>query len=373
LIMHEPRSVFWEALRARTGGIRYVAYPQHNHRVLLPDWGHRTATLARSFHNSGLTAFVDEVRLRTGGGRTVFLDADLVDALRLGVEARIGRPNLKLGFLLGAPGAYQKIVGVAWLPSGHPAAFMKIADSQNTRLRVTREAEALADLRNAGVTDVVPRALGMIEVPPGLALILTPGPSRPGPRRLSELHLNFFERIRNATGGSGFLKDSNTWQDVKERKDLLFGSLSNHAGVRAEEAFDYATQLMGDSKMPLWLAHGDFARWNTRTTPDGALFTLDWEAARSDMLPLHDHFFFELSRAVRRDGLAWGPLQRGVASAAFRLWPEGRSQLPALRAMSVLWTTLQYAQARQIDNRGGSGPVWTWLERAWSRFRVPDR
>ena len=57
---------------------------------------------------------------------------------------------------------------------------------------------------------------------------------------------------------------------------------------------------LGRVSMPLSLAHGDFAPWNTRLG-SLSLFVLDWERASEGMSPLYDAFNFQALQAYRAE------------------------------------------------------------------------
>ena len=81
--------------------------------------------------------------------------------------------------------------------------------------------------------------------------------------------------------------------------DLLEGLDAGYRlELRERAALDRLVARLRDhlSRLPLVFAHGDAATWNSVALEDGRIAFLDWEAARSDGIPLWDLWYFARSR-----------------------------------------------------------------------------
>ena len=125
-------------------------------------------------------------------------------------------------------------------------------------------------------------------------------------------------------------------------------------------ALERLHEELGPVSMPLSLAHGDFAPWNTRL---GArfLFVLDWERASEGMSPLYDAFNFQALQAAlqgRRRGIRD---RRFLLTLLDALWPEGRKHLPILYLAYLAHVTLLYSEAQSLVPGVGEKKVWRWF------------
>ena len=103
------------------------------------------------------------------------------------------------------------------------------------------------------------------------------------------------------------------------------GALPANLGPALERLHDE----LGPVSMPLSLAHGDFAPWNTRLGPR-SLFVFDWERASERMSPLYECSNFQALQAAlqgRRGGIRD---RRFLLTLLDALWPEGRDPCPVL-------------------------------------------
>jgi hypothetical protein len=117
---------------------------------------------------------------------------------------------------------------------------------------------------------------------------------------------------------------------------------------------------LGPASMPLSLAHGDFAPWNTRLGPS-SLFVFDWERASEGMSPLYDVFNFQALQAAlqgRRGGVRD---RRFLLTLLDALWPEGRERLPLLYLAYLAHVTLLYSEAQSLAPGVGERKVWGWF------------
>ena len=112
--------------------------------------------------------------------------------------------------------------------------------------------------------------------------------------------------------------------------------------------------------MPLSVAHGDFAPWNTRLG-ERSLFVLDWERASEGMSPLYDAFNFQaLQEALqgRRRAIADRRFLERLLDAQ---WPEGGKHLPDLYLAYLSHVSLLYSEAQSLQPGVGERKVWGWF------------
>jgi hypothetical protein len=117
---------------------------------------------------------------------------------------------------------------------------------------------------------------------------------------------------------------------------------------------------LGPVNMPLSLAHGDFAPWNTRLG-ERSLFVLDWERASEGMTPLYDAFNFQALQSAllgRRKGIRDRLFLLTLLDAT---WPEGRKHLPILYLAYLTHVILLYSEAQSLVPGVGDKKVWHWF------------
>ena len=117
---------------------------------------------------------------------------------------------------------------------------------------------------------------------------------------------------------------------------------------------------LGPVNMPLSLAHGDFAPWNTRLG-ERSLFVLDWERASEGMTPLYDAFNFQALQSAllgRRKGIRDRLFLLTLLDA---IWPEGHKHLPILYLAYLTHVTLLYSEAQSLVPGVGEKKVWHWF------------
>jgi hypothetical protein len=117
---------------------------------------------------------------------------------------------------------------------------------------------------------------------------------------------------------------------------------------------------LGPVSMPLSLAHGDFAPWNTRLGGQ-YLFVFDWERASEGVSPLYDAFNFQALQTALQ-GRRWGMRDRRfLVTLLDALWPEGRERLPLLYLAYLAHVTLLYSEAQSLAPGVGERKVWGWF------------
>jgi hypothetical protein len=268
---------------------------------------------------------------------------------------------VRLAFYLGVPAPHRKVTAQVLNTDGKPLAYAKIATSPLAQAAVERERRALLRLsESADLQDAVPGILGSLGWHGGTILPISIGPPRPGPRGLSSVHLRFCTQVFESFRMRGTFAESPMWARMSEiwlhlRHDLP-GALPANLGLALERLHDE----LGPVSMPLSLAHGDFAPWNTRLGPH-SLFVFDWERASEGMTPLYDVFNFQALQAALQGRPGGIRNRRLLLILLDSLWPEGRKHLPGLYLAYLAHVTLLYSEAQSLAPGVGERRVWGWF------------
>jgi hypothetical protein len=273
----------------------------------------------------------------------------------LGVEA------VCLAFYLGVPAPHRKVTAQVLTPEGKTLAYAKIATSPLAQAALKTERRALLRLsESAGLQGAVPKVLGSLDWHGGTILLITMGPPRPGPRGLSSVHLRFCTQVFQSFRVQETFVESPMWSGMSEIWLRLHHSSPETLPANVGPALERLHEELGPVSMPLSLAHGDFAPWNTRLGPR-SLFVLDWERASEGMSPLYDAFNFQALQAAllgRRRGLRD---RRFLLRLLDALWPEGHKHLPILYLAYLAHVTLLYSEAQSLAPGVGEKGVWRWF------------
>lgn len=353
-------------LNPRGKGREYRAYPSlSSARWLFPVGppAVRRAGIKGLFHPSSAKGRILQRAIFAGlvpGGK-VFLGGDAMARLEDDFARALGVGEVRVAFYLGVPGAYRKITVQVTDPDGETLAFAKIATSPTTERLIDYERGVLLRLgESGGLRGRVPEVLHAFDWQGSRTLLITDGPSRPGPGHLSEAHLELCTRIflpfarRMDFGESPMMERmSRRLSEVGPRLPGPLLSLLNRAlGLLGDE--------LGTVSLPVSLSHGDFAPWNTRIGPSG-LFVFDWDGAQDGTAPLYDIFHFQAIQAALLDRQDHLPDRSFLRDALAGLWPEGQEHLPWLYLSYLLDMNLFYGEARMAAPDVGDERVWNWF------------
>ena len=350
----------------KTAGRMYAAYPNlANVRWLLPanQPALRRAGIEGLYQPSSLRGRALRTIIGAGAlqGEKVWLEEDNLQRLEAMVASAMGVEAVRLAFYLGVPAPHRKVTAQVLTPEGKTLAYAKIATSQLAQAALKTERRALLRLsESAGLQGTVPEVLGSLEWHGGTIILITMGPPRPGPRGLSSAHLRFCTQLFQSFRGHQTFVESPMWSGISEMwLHLKHGSpetLPANLGPALERLHDE----LGPVNMPLSLAHGDFAPWNTRLG-ERSLFVLDWERASEGMTPLYDAFNFQALQSALLDR------RKGIRDRLFLLrlldaiWPEGHKHLPILYLAYLTHVTLLYSEAQSLVPGVGDKKVWHWF------------
>jgi hypothetical protein len=350
----------------KTAGRLYTAYPNlANVRWLLPAKkpALRRTGIGGLYQPNSLRGRVLRTIIGAGSvlGEKVGLEEDALAHLETMLASVVGVEAVRLAFYLGVPAPHRKVTAQVLTPDGKTLAYAKIATSPLAQEAVNNERRALLRLsESASLQGTVPEVLGSLDWHGGTILLITMGPPRPGPRGLSSVHLRFCTQLSRSFEVQGTFVESPMWTRMSEIWLRLRHSSPETLPATLGPALERLHGELGPVSMPLSLAHGDFAPWNTRLGPR-SLFVLDWERASEGMSPLYDAFNFQALQAALQGR------RRGIRDRRFfltmldALWPEERKYLPILYLAYLTHVTLLYSEAQSLAPGVGEKKVWGWF------------
>ena len=294
-------------------------------------------------------------------GERVSLQEDGLASLEKKLSLLLGVEAVCLAFYLGVPSPHRKVTAQVLTPEGQTLAYAKIATSELAQAALHTERHALERLsQSAGLKGTVPKVLGSVDWQGGTILLISMGPPRPGPRGLSSVHLRFLKEVFEAFSMQQTFVESPMWSSMSETWVRLQQSSPETLPENLGPALQRLQEELGEVSMPLSLAHGDFAPWNTRLGAQ-TLFVLDWERASEGMSPLYDAFNFQALQAAlqgRRRGIRD---QRFLLRLLDSLWPEGGKYLSVLYLAYLTHVSLLYSEAQSLVPGVGEKKVWGWF------------
>jgi Phosphotransferase enzyme family len=350
----------------KTAGRIYAAYPNlANVRWLLPanQPALRRAGIEGLYQPSSLRGRALRTIIGAGAlqGQKVWLEQDNLARLETMLASVMGVEAVRLAFYLGVPAPHRKVTAQVLTPDGKTLAYAKIATSQLAQAALKTERRALSRLsERAGLQGTVPEVLGSLDWHGGTILLITMGPPRPGPRGLSSAHLRFCTQLFQSFRGQETFVESPMWTCMSEIWLHLQHSSPETLPANLGPALERLHDQLGPVNMPLSLAHGDFAPWNTRLG-ERSLFVLDWERASEGMSPLYDAFNFQALQSAllgRRKGIRD---RRFLLTLLDAIWPEGHKHLPILYLAYLSHVTLLYSEAQSLVPGVGEKKVWRWF------------
>ena len=279
----------------------YGLLPSNQPRVVVPLGSSLQCAEALQLHRPGrlLARLVTAVASRLAsmgvmcplGGRSLCIGSRAsqalpIGALQAGLDLELKNTGEDYALYLGTPDANRKTVV---LPVGglQSKIIYKMAATQESRLSLKNEAEALAALQNTVMGGNIPAILDLVEGDNTLTLQqeFRPRIAAKG-NKIKPAVMDFLVRLstidRKARPLSDLLEEM-----ASERKELENGFRAIFSTVwrRLEE--------MADEGVKIWehRSHGDFAPWNCVWTQQG-LFVFDWEASRERDVAFSDVFSF---------------------------------------------------------------------------------
>lgn len=207
------------------------------------------------------------------------LESDLADLL--------GVASVACAVRFGTAGLYAKTAALAIDRDGEALACAKLADAPAARDALIHEARILGRLAGEALLDKRIPAVLFDGVWQGYRLLVTTvSDCAAAPSHFCALHRDFLDRLRFGTARRSLFANTSMWRGMCDRRETLCPE-----GRR--RFLDLESRLSGQA-IDVWMAHGDFAAWNTRCCGNG-LFVFDWEYAREEATPGWDLFHFHLA------------------------------------------------------------------------------
>ena len=344
----------------------YTAYPNlANVRWLLPanQPALRRAGIEGLYQPNSLRGRAVRTIIGAGAlqGQKVWLQEDDLERLETMVASVLGVEGVRLAFYLGVPAPHRKVTAQVLTPLGKTLAYAKIATSELAREALDTERRALLRLsQSEALQGTVPKVLGSVDWQGSTIVLISMGPPTPGPRGLSSVHLHFCTQVFNSFRVQNTFGQSPMLARMSEKWRTLEQISPQSLPANVEQALKRLHDELGPVSMPLSVAHGDFAPWNTRLGAR-SLFVLDWERASEGMSPLYDAFNFQALQAAlqgRRRGIRD---RRFVMRLLEALWPEGEEHLPNLYLAYLTDVSLLYSEAQSLEPGVGEKKVWRWF------------
>jgi len=302
----------------------------------------------------------------------VWLEEDALARLEAALARTLGETKISMAFYLGVPAPHRKVTAQVLTPAGNTLAYAKIAISPLAQAAVGVEQRALLRLSESeSLRGNVPEVLDSFGWQGGTVLLITAGPPAPGPKLLSHVHSNFCKELFFSFKEEGIFGESPMWTRMSEIWLRLEHGSPNLLPVHLGLALEELRRELGPVALPLSLAHGDFAPWNTRLASQ-SLFVFDWERTAEGVTPLYDVFNFQALQAAlhkRRSGL---PSRRYLRSLLDVLWPGGQKYLPWLYLAYLVNVSLLYGEAQMMAPGVGERGAWHWFMRQIRTFLEGD-
>lgn len=351
-------------LELHDGGRPYVAYPnlRDTHWLLPVDPLLRRAGIS-SYAPTRVRGRVLKALIAAAWwrGQRVWLEEGPLAQLETQLGRILGAPELRLAFSIGTPGAYCKVTAQAMTPRGQVLAYAKLATLPLPQTALEAERRTLLRLAEVRVLrGRIPEVISWFYWGRSRVLLTTAASVQPGPRRLSDAHLEMLRLLHQVFAEVHPFTASPMWLRIVEAVNRLSPRLPDPWPIRYERALSYLNARMGQVKSPFSLAHRDFAPWNTRWGPRG-LFVFDWEAAEDGVAPLYDAFHFQAVQAALA-GKTYRPPYGFLAAWLQNLWPEGNACVYPLYLAYLVDQSLFYGEGTLLSSDPDEDErVWRWL------------
>jgi hypothetical protein len=294
-------------------------------------------------------------------GEQIRLENEPLVRLESELAQACGERDVSVAFSIGAAGAYQKVTAQVMTPTGETLAYGKIGMSPPARAAVEGERRVLLRLSESKILrGKVPEVLGWFGWQGGNVLLVTGALGHPGPRQLRGLHSQFCENLFLSFVEEYVFGEGPMWTRMTETLHRLNSDFPALLPAYCGRAHQRLSEELGSVTMPLSLAHGDFAPWNTKLV-SGALFIFDWEHANEGVTPLYDVFHFWAIQAALFERRRRLLDRRFLEDLLHRLWPGGQQYLPWLYLAYLLDMSLTYGEAQVIAPGVGEQRVWRWF------------
>lgn len=207
------------------------------------------------------------------------------------VRATLQLQHFHFAISAGTPGPERKpSIGVLD-QRGAMHAIAKIGAPGITNALVQNEGEMLQDLNeHATIRKYVPHVLGLENTGINTVLLQSLIEGSPSFTRFDKSHKVFLQQL--VTADTHTITQAEPYRFIRDHVQEL--PLEHSTFVAS--ALNIATQLAGNTPLPVVINHGDFTPWNLRRQQN-ALVAFDWEYGTMHGLPLLDEIHFHVQSA----------------------------------------------------------------------------
>lgn len=208
----------------------------------------------------------------------------------------------------GSKGPYQKTSLIAINQTGQPLFYAKVAVGVAADSMVEAESTCLERLTKiVELNGIVPQRLSFGKTPSGRAFFTTTVASAlTTTNQFLPQHEKFLSTLGHATVQWVQYANSAESQFAQSALERLKPVLGQDVYAQLNSAVHNILSEIGHIKLPMVLAHRDFAPWNIRLQSSGT-FVFDWEYAADGANPVYDFFHYQLiQKALSLNGLGQG-------------------------------------------------------------------
>ena len=231
--------------------------------------------------------------------------------LQVNIKTMMLRPSLAkilknekivFAFFTGTAGLYRKTTIQVMNNDGDILAYVKIADSDQSKERLQNEKYILEYLKSLRVySGLVPEMIGFKEYAGVFTVVQSclNGNFNFSDMQLDKRHVLFLSEIFSKTAKYQLFENSACFQIVSERISMIDNKLTSVWRETLKKGTEIVKENLGPLVIPLGLCHYDFKPWNIRIAKNSKnLFVFDWELAKTKWVPLWDLFHYIIQPAI---------------------------------------------------------------------------
>lgn len=224
-----------------------------------------------------LLRFLATAGLKAPGLRRVRLEEGQ-DSVFGTLREALGRADLCFAVSLGTPGPHRKPVIQVMSPEGEVLGYAKVGWNEATRELVKHETQVLQRLGVQSLPFQIPAVLYSNDDSKRSICVQGPPPRKahPAPQELRGEYVAVLTALSRQGVERKRLEETAFWQRIVARVQKVRSAYWRQVLTNAMET---AQKQWVDKKVPVHLAHGDFAPWNALGNDNG-LYLYDWEYAQ---------------------------------------------------------------------------------------------
>jgi hypothetical protein len=200
---------------------------------------------------------------------------------------------------IGTPGPYSKNTVLFLNIEGEPVAVAKVGTSVASGELLANEAQWLSRLAATPLSANVPRLIWTEHRAGAHILVQSAVSGDWGGHLLGQTQLRFLSQLQSVSETYRGYRGSPMESALNKTFSTLHNKLSPAWTLRAKLGLKILEEKLRAPRLPMVVAHRDFAGWNTRQSGN-TVFVFDWEYAREGYVPLYDLFHYLLMPAAVR-------------------------------------------------------------------------